>query len=850
MEPASHIAPPPRFLIPPGEPCAGDVVLSRFRLIECVGEGAQGVVWRAFDPSTGGSVALKFATAAVALPSRLGVVDGAAAEPAPTLAATGNGGAPTLSPGTVTRAAVRALRREVAALRLLHIPGLVGVIDAGTYVRTPVIAMDWVAGRPFPGPRQGARWSALERAALVLLETLQRVHGAGLVHRDLKPSNVLIDADGLPVLLDLGVAGGAALRSDEATGGTPRYQPPEVLAGAPADPSGDLFALGVMLFEALAGQPLRGDDGADQAALAPSAVIARLEGRAPSEVAEWIAALLDPDLATRLKDAERALHALLGARSTPEDDVARLFARCGLTGERVEDDAAFAPLIEARERIVRDRSTAARALFIESNGNVARARAAMRAWLRAGIGRLKGDRLTIAAHDVQRLQLRQRALEMQRLDPLGAFMAGAGARPAEPHVSHDDGPAREPLRAWASELERELEGGDPSRVLSEAPNLFVLAVDDEVARAASGAGGDSSSDDLLKTWLRAAVASSNRPALEDLLHAIDREAVDTEVSHAVGLLAQAGIAGLQGSRTRASELLDEVSARPALLGGSFRLTWCRHAIALMIARATGPGPAEAALAQARAWAATTGRPVPAVASWLGWNAYVMGDFRAACEAHMAAARSHVGGQRAAALVSAAQAALNDDQPELALECALEAEQLTQGRAELFVATRAVYTATCARYALCEPLAVDDDLVELAREIDDALVSPNVLLGQTVIAWRTGHEAHARTLCRDALHGALRSTSRSLQALTHALAVFLAVPEGQAQDLSIDAPPGILLQIAALQAVAETERVVSAERRLQAAWAALATRTRARRREVLSLDECRDLLERHGVRLDP
>jgi serine/threonine protein kinase len=173
--------PPPSFLIPPGEPFAGQEVLSRFTLVECVGEGAQGVVWRAVARTTKETVALKFVR--------------------PT-------GESSLGRASSRRGRLAVAQRELAALRLLELPGLVHLVDAGEHERCLVVAMAWVEGRPFPGPRDGARWEQLSDVAIALLATLQRLHGVGLAHRDLKPSNVLIDAEGRPVLLDLGVAGG------------------------------------------------------------------------------------------------------------------------------------------------------------------------------------------------------------------------------------------------------------------------------------------------------------------------------------------------------------------------------------------------------------------------------------------------------------------------------------------------------------------------------------------------------------------------------------------------------------------------------------------------------------------
>ena len=83
------------------------------------------------------------------------------------------------------------------------------------------------------------------------------IHAAGIVHRDLKPGNVLLDSDGGPVLTDFGVAGLLDHEKESVPGGavgTLAYMAPEQRSGAPATEANDIYALGVLLYESLAGR--------------------------------------------------------------------------------------------------------------------------------------------------------------------------------------------------------------------------------------------------------------------------------------------------------------------------------------------------------------------------------------------------------------------------------------------------------------------------------------------------------------------------------------------------------------------------------------------------------------------
>jgi tRNA A-37 threonylcarbamoyl transferase component Bud32 len=223
------------------------------------------------------------------------------------------------------------------AARLRH-PGVVAVYDVDEETRS--LAMEYVAGGTLrdrlrgqsppdqaaagaaggaggaPPPAQGSSGDEILATARSLLEALGYVHEAGVVHGDLKPGNVLLRRRGQAVLADFGTAQlAAAAVSDERPAGTPLYLAPEQLRGQAASPLTDLYAAGAILWEAVAGRPLRRQRDLFTASEAPAPplppqALAAL-GAAGARVAPLIAALLATDPAARPASARAAAAALL-----------------------------------------------------------------------------------------------------------------------------------------------------------------------------------------------------------------------------------------------------------------------------------------------------------------------------------------------------------------------------------------------------------------------------------------------------------------------------------------------------------------------------------------------------------
>ncbi|MFJ4504045.1 protein kinase [Streptomyces sp. NPDC088864] len=217
----------------------GRVIDGRFELLERLGGGGMGLVWRARDVVLHREVALKEVR-----------------PPDPELLR--------LRPDAPEMLRKRVLREAVSLARITH-PNVVTIhhIVSSPEVEHPWLVMELVPGgslqdRLERGPCAPAEAARLGRGVLA---GLRAAHEAGILHRDVKPGNVLLRTDGTPLLTDFGIAAVREATSLTNTGelvGSPDYMAPERLRGHDDEPSSDLWSLAMMLYVAVEGHhPMR-----------------------------------------------------------------------------------------------------------------------------------------------------------------------------------------------------------------------------------------------------------------------------------------------------------------------------------------------------------------------------------------------------------------------------------------------------------------------------------------------------------------------------------------------------------------------------------------------------------------
>lgn len=275
--------------------------IGRYRITSLLGEGGMGSVYLAVQPAIGSRVAIKVLSEQC---SR--------------------------SPELLER-----FFSEAKAVNLIRHENIVSVIDLSTLPDgRPFIVMEFIDGHTLGSivRRGGAPLGGVMQVMGEVLSALGAAHAIGIVHRDLKPDNVLVTAEGHAKVLDFGIAKLAPGLHDHAsrtkTGallGTPSYMAPEQISGAAnVDARADIYAAGILLFEAVTGQvPFTGASifdvmraQVDQAPPSPRALRADL----PPSIEDVILTALAKDPAMRFQSAQAMAQALVHAATTLPPD--------------------------------------------------------------------------------------------------------------------------------------------------------------------------------------------------------------------------------------------------------------------------------------------------------------------------------------------------------------------------------------------------------------------------------------------------------------------------------------------------------------------------------------------------
>ncbi len=211
-------------IVDPGRFPAGTMIAGRYRIIEMLGRGGMGEVYRADDITLNQSVALKFLPALFGSDAKW----------------------------------LERFRNEVRLSRQVTHPNVCRVFDIGEYQGEQFLSMEYVDGENLASLLRRIGRVPHDKAILLarqLCAGIAAAHDRGVLHRDLKPANVMIDGRGSVRITDFGLAAPAdQLKTDAIRAGTPAYMSPEQLAGKSVTVRSDVYSLGLVLYEMFTGR--------------------------------------------------------------------------------------------------------------------------------------------------------------------------------------------------------------------------------------------------------------------------------------------------------------------------------------------------------------------------------------------------------------------------------------------------------------------------------------------------------------------------------------------------------------------------------------------------------------------
>ena len=273
--------------------------IGRFKVLRILGEGAQSVVYLAEDPHLQREVAIKTVH---------------------------------LAGGEDHLARTKTLIDEARTVSKLQHPNIVPIFEAGEHEGNPYLVFEFVQGSDLSHliRQKGALppQQAVE-LAIQILDAVAYAHQHNIIHRDLKPSNILLNAEGMPRVMDFGIA----TRISEKAGaekvlmlfGTPGYMAPEYITGKEITPKLDIFASGMILHQLLTGKPaVQGSDPRDTLRLIvqePIAPPSARNGQVDEKLDDIVLKALAKDPLSRY-DSAQDMKAALQAYLTPESEPA------------------------------------------------------------------------------------------------------------------------------------------------------------------------------------------------------------------------------------------------------------------------------------------------------------------------------------------------------------------------------------------------------------------------------------------------------------------------------------------------------------------------------------------------
>lgn len=289
--PKSPEMPVETLRMPVQELTTGSTFVGRYQIIEELGRGGMGRVYKVLDTKIQEKVALKLIQPEVAA-----------------------------DPETIER-----FSNELKLARKVRHENVCGMFDLGEWEGAHFITMEYVSGEDLKSFIRRSRHLTVETAvgiAKEICEGLAAAHKLGVVHRDLKPGNVMIDRDGSARIMDFGIARSLKAKGVTAAGmmiGTPEYMSPEQVEGKEVDQRSDIYSLGVILFEMLTGRvPFEGETPLGVAVkhkTEPPPDPRELEPQIPGGLSQLVLRCLEKDRAKRYQSAGEVLADLGKAES-------------------------------------------------------------------------------------------------------------------------------------------------------------------------------------------------------------------------------------------------------------------------------------------------------------------------------------------------------------------------------------------------------------------------------------------------------------------------------------------------------------------------------------------------------